>query len=181
MNKSMMIGIVTGVAIATAGGVAGYTFLGPVSQENRQGSAEVIGLEQPLDEESNADARAETTVPAATRQDAAAPAVARETATPAARSSTPAPAQAPAAPQERCWDEEVTVTEAPKDQHRIGGTAAGAVIGGAIGREIGESDLSTAVGAAAGAFIGRRIQGRVQENNADTRTTTRIERRCEPI
>src|SRR5690606_10607638 len=117
MNKSMMIGIVTGVAIATAGGVAGYTFLGPVSQSNPQGSAEVIDVEQTLDEELNAAAPTETAAPAPAAQNDAAPAVARQNPSPAARPSTsastqaPAPAQTSAAPRERCWDEEVTVTE----------------------------------------------------------------------
>jgi uncharacterized protein YcfJ len=179
MNKSMVIGVVAGVAVATAGGVAGYTLLGPASVGNEQGSAEVIDAQETIEE------AATLTAPGVAAQSppAVAPVASQSapTAAPVARQSAPAPAPAPAAPRERCWDEEVTVTEAPKDEHRIGGTAAGAVVGGAIGREIGDNDLSTAVGAAAGAFIGRRIQGRVQENNSETRTTTRIERRCEPI
>ena len=164
MNRSMLIGAVAGIAAATAGGVAGFTFLGQESQVDEQGSAAVIEAGETLDE---------AATPAAQTEPAPAPA--------AAPRPAPAPAtQAPATAQQRCWDEEVTVTEAPKDEHRIGGTAAGAVVGGAIGKEVGDSDLGTAIGAAAGAFIGRRIQRQVQENNAEQRTTTRIERRCEP-
>jgi uncharacterized protein YcfJ len=146
MNKSMLIGAVAGIGVATAGGVLGYQFMG-------QQSAEVaVEAEAPA-----------TTSAAAPR--AAAPAV-RTAAAPA--------------PTEECWDEEVTVTADPKDQHRIAGTAIGAVVGGAIGKDVGDRDITTAAGAAAGALIGRKIQERVQENRADQRTTTTIERRCGP-
>jgi uncharacterized protein YcfJ len=138
MNKSMLMGLVAGIGVATAGGVLGYQFLGQPS----------------------ADSAAEAT-------DAAGSAASRVTATPAAAA-------------EECWDEEVQVTAAPKDEHRIAGTAIGAVVGGAIGKDVGDRDLTTAAGAAAGAFIGRKIQGEVQENRADQRTTTTIERRCGP-
>ena len=133
MNKSMLMGVVAGVGVATAGGVLGYQFLG------KQG-AEVAVEEQ---------------APAAARTAAAAPA-------------------------EECWDEEVVVTADPKDEHRIAGTAVGAVVGGAIGKDIGDRDITTAAGAAAGALIGRKIQERIQDNTADQRTTTTVERRCGP-
>jgi uncharacterized protein YcfJ len=139
MSKSMLMGVVAGVGVATAGGVLGYQFLG------QQEGAEVA---------------VETEAPATS---------ARATRTAAAP-----------APTEECWDEEVTVTADPKDQHRIAGTAIGAVVGGAIGKDVGDRDITTAAGAAAGALIGRKIQERVQENNADERTTTTIERRCGP-
>jgi uncharacterized protein YcfJ len=132
MNKSMLMGVVAGVGVATAGGVLGYQFLG------KQG-AEVAVEEQ-----------------------------------------APAAARTAAAPAEECWDEEVAVTADPKDEHRIAGTAVGAVVGGAIGKDIGDRDITTAAGAAAGALIGRKIQERIQENNADQRTTTTVERRCGP-
>jgi uncharacterized protein YcfJ len=145
MNKSMLMGVVAGVGVATAGGVLGYQFLG-------KPAAEVAVEEQ---------------APAA-----AAPAMRPATA-PAARTAA-------AAPAEECWDEEVAVTTDPKDEHRIAGTAVGAVVGGAIGKDIGDRDITTAAGAAAGALIGRKIQERIQENNADRRTTTTVERRCGP-
>ena len=138
MNKSMLVGIVAGIGVATAGGVLGYQFLGESSPE-----AAVVESEAPA-----------------------------QAAAPAARTA--------AAPAEECWDEEVAVTADPKDQHRIAGTAIGAVVGGAIGKDVGDRDITTAAGAAAGALIGRKIQERVQENRADTRTTTTVERRCGP-
>jgi uncharacterized protein YcfJ len=154
MNKQLLMGVVAGVGIATAGGVAGFQYLG------KKGSDAAV--------EAVEEAQVAVATPA---QPAAAPAP-----RPAAR---PAAAPQPA-PTEECWDEEVTVTAAPKDEHRIAGTAVGAVVGGAIGKDVGDRDLTTAAGAAAGAFIGRKIQERVQENNADKRTTTTIERRCGP-
>jgi uncharacterized protein YcfJ len=141
MSKSMLMGLVAGIGVATAGGVLGYQFLG---QE---------GAEVAVETEA------------------------------ASLSATPAPATrtaAAAAPAEVCWDEEVQVTAAPKDEHRIAGTAIGAVVGGAIGKDVGDRDLTTAAGAAAGAFIGRKVQEEFQENRADQRTTTTIERRCGP-
>jgi uncharacterized protein YcfJ len=141
MNKQMLMGLVAGVGVATAGGVLGYQFLG----------------------ERKADTAVET-------EEAA-----------AAASAAPATRTA-AAPAQECWDEEVSDTAAPKDEHRVAGTAIGAVVGGAIGKEIGDgdSDLATAAGAAAGAFIGRKAQGEFQENREGTRTTTHTERRCGP-
>ena len=136
MNKSMLMGLVGGIGIATAGGVLGYQYLGNQSAEE---------------------------------------AVEAEAAAPAARTA--------AAPAQECWDEEVQDVAAPKDEHRVAGTAIGAVVGGAIGKELGDgdSDLATAAGAAAGAFVGRKAQGEFQENREGTRTTTHTERRCGPV
>ena len=144
MNKSMIMGVVAGVGVAMAGGVAGFALLGKQAPEEEQ-----VAVLDP------------------------APA---KTATQAQRV-----APQPAAVKEECWDEEVTVTEDPKDRHAIAGTALGAVVGGAIGKDVGDRDLTTAAGAAAGAFIGRRIQQEVQENRADERTVTTTERRCAPV
>ncbi len=163
MNRQTLAGLIGGVALATAGGVAAFTYAGrqaagpePAPSEAAQAS-ESETVSQP--------APAVTAAPTPTRTDAA-----------------PAPSRADAAPanavEQRCWDEEVTVQAEPRDDKAIAGTAAGAVIGGAIAKNLGDdNDLLTAAGAAAGAFAGRKAQQRVQENN----TTTRIERRCEPV
>jgi uncharacterized protein YcfJ len=153
MNKSMLLGVVAGIGVATAGGVAGYQFFGQPTADD-QGSAMVT--EEPA---------------------AAEPALAAARPAPAPAQAAAAP---PAPPQEECWDEEVQVEADPKDRHQIAGTALGAVVGGAIGNDVGDSDLTTAAGAAAGAFIGRKIQQRIQDNRAETRTTTVVERRCAP-
>lgn len=145
MNKSMLIGLVGGIAVATAGGVAGYTWLG---QERAPVEDSAAAAEQA------AEGTAATMQPVASR-----------------------PA-APAPEAEECWDEEVTVQNAPRDQHAIAGTAIGALVGGALGKELGDDkDIVTAAGAAAGAYAGRRAQQNMQENN----TTTTIERRCAPV
>lgn len=154
MNKSMLTGVVAGIAVATAGGVAAYALLGQSAQVDDQGSAMVI--EESVEAPGALDEQVE-----------AAPALVA----PAAR---PAPAPEPAI---ECWDEEVTVQADARDDKAIAGTAAGAVIGGALAKELGDdNDLATAAGAAAGAFFGRRAQRRFQENN----TTTTIEQRCAP-
>jgi uncharacterized protein YcfJ len=164
MNKSMLTGVVAGIAVATAGGVAGYAFLGQGDGVDSQGSAVVI--EEPAH-------AAATAAPAQQPAPRPAPAPTPRTAA-AAQPATPAPL--PVA--EECWDEEVTVSAEPRDERAIAGTAVGAVLGGALAKEIGDdNDLATAAGAAAGAFAGRRMQRRFQENN----TTTTIERRCAPV
>jgi uncharacterized protein YcfJ len=172
MNKSMLVGVVAGIGVATAGGVAAYQFFGQPTQIEEQGSAVVA--DEPV---SHAQETQAAPVVVARAAPAAQPAAQPR---PAPRPAAAPAAAKPAAPAEECWDEEVTVTEAPKDQHAIAGTAVGAVVGGAIGKDVGDRDLTTAAGAAAGAFIGRKIQQRVQENRAEERTVTRIERRCAP-
>jgi uncharacterized protein YcfJ len=171
MNKSMLIGAVAGVGLATAGGVLGYQFLGQ-PQTAAEGSAVVV------EEQSTVVALAEQApAPAQTHAQAAPAAAPRATATPRA-AAAPQPAAAPA---EECWDEEVVVTTDPTDRNRIAGTAIGAVVGGAIGKDVGDRDITTAAGAAAGALIGRKIQERIQDNRAEQRTTTTVERRCAPV
>jgi uncharacterized protein YcfJ len=175
MNKSLLTGLVAGIGVATAGGVAGFTLLGkqtPAEQDVAMVTPEPAQVEV-------VPPAAPIAAPAPQPVAAAQPAAPKPA--PAARPrpvAQPAPAAAP--PAEECWDEEVTVTEAPKDQHAIAGTAIGAVVGGAIGKEAHDSDLSTAAGAAAGAFIGRRLQRRAQENHEAERTTTEIVHRCGP-
>lgn len=56
-----------------------------------------------------------------------------------------------------------------RDEHRIAGTAIGAVVGGAVGRDVGDRDITTAAGAAAGALAGNQIQKEIQENRAEKR------------
>ena len=184
MNKSMIIGLVGGIGIATAGGVAGYALMSQTGSADASGSAIV-------EEAANVEAGAivEASPAPANTQQAAAPTPTRAAAPvpqrAAAPRSTPAPtatqAAAPApAPvvEQRCWDEEVVVQADPKDDRAIAGTATGAILGGAIAKRLGDdNDLATAAGAAAGAFAGRRVQRNIQENN----TTTVIERRCEPV
>jgi uncharacterized protein YcfJ len=152
MNKSMLIGTVLGVTIATAGGVmAGYQYLNRDSQASDKGSA--------------------------TAETASSPPVATVAAQADPTADTPPAAASPATVQQECWDEVVTHTAEPKDDKRIAGTAIGAVIGGAVAKDLGDRNLTTAVGAAVGAYAGNKVQQKVQEKN--TYTTT--ERRCRPV
>jgi uncharacterized protein YcfJ len=166
MNKSMLIGVVAGVGIATAGGVLGYQFVG---QQKAAEVADAAEYPQQAADDEVVVARAEPARASAARAPAAKPA------------PQSAPRTAAAAPTEECWDAEVTVQNDPKDSHQIAGTALGAVVGGAIGKDVGDRNLTTAAGAAAGAFIGRKIQQHVQENQAEKRTVTKTERRCGPV
>jgi uncharacterized protein YcfJ len=156
-NKHMVIGLVAGIGIAAAGGVAAYQFLGRQAAEP--------AVEQASASTAPAHAgSAKHTQPSAH-------------ATPVAAASV---ATATAAPAEHCWDEEVTVQKDKTDEHAIAGTAIGAVVGGAVGKDVGHHGITTAAGAAAGAFIGRKIQQHVQEEQADQRTETHVEHHCEP-
>ncbi len=149
-NKHMLIGLVAGIGIAAAGGVAAYQFLG-----RHADNAPV--------EQSSASAKQAAHASASKRAPTSAP----ET-------------QVSAAPAENCWDEEVTAQRDKTDEHAIAGTAIGAVVGGAIGKDVGHHGITTVAGAAAGAYVGRKIQQHVQDNQADERTETHVEHHCAP-
>ena len=153
-NKSMLIGMVAGIGIAAAGGVAAYQFLGKHAEEQ----------ESPAVEQSVVHAT---------------PAHAQSASAQHAQTSSH-PTAVAAAPAEDCWDEEVTTQRDKTDEHAIAGTALGAVVGGAIGKDVGDKNITTAAGAAAGALIGRKIQQHIQENQAEKRTETHVEHRCVP-
>lgn len=77
----------------------------------------------------------------------------------------------------RCYDVQVQRPKQVKDQHKIAGTAIGAVAGGLLGNQVGGGNgkkLATAAGAVGGAFAGRKIQ-----ENQQNKTETVIERRCD--
>src|SRR6185437_9338160 len=80
-------------------------------------------------------------------------------------------------PRQDCHDEQVTHTKQPKDDHRLAGTAIGAVVGGLLGNRIGGGSgkvLATVAGAGAGGYAGNKIEQKMQ--NGNTYTTT--EHRC---
>jgi uncharacterized protein YcfJ len=67
-----------------------------------------------------------------------------------------------------------------KDEHRIAGTAIGAVAGGLLGSTIGGGKgktVATVAGAAAGGYAGNQVQKGMQQK--DVVTTT--ERRCKTV
>lgn len=79
--------------------------------------------------------------------------------------------------QTRCYDVEVQKPKEVKDQHKITGTAVGALAGGLLGNQVGGGSgkkIATAAGAVGGAVAGRKIQ-----ENQQNKTETVIERRCE--
>jgi len=83
-------------------------------------------------------------------------------------------------PREVCHDETVTQTAPPKDQHRIAGTAIGAVVGGLVGNQVGGGKgktLATVAGAVGGGYAGNRIQASRQHGQV----TSSVERKCSTV
>ena len=83
-------------------------------------------------------------------------------------------------PREECQDVAVTKKAPVKDEHKIAGTAIGAVVGGLVGNQFGGGKgktLATVAGAAAGGYGGNKVQGNMQDG--DTYTTT--EHRCNTV
>lgn len=83
-------------------------------------------------------------------------------------------------PKQVCHDETVTHTAPPKDEHRVAGTAIGAVAGGLLGNQVGGGKgktLATVAGAVGGGYAGNRIQANKQKGQV----TTSVERKCETV
>lgn len=83
-------------------------------------------------------------------------------------------------PRQVCRDETVTHTAPPKDQHRIAGTAIGAVAGGLLGHMVGGgrgNTLATVAGAVGGGYAGNRIEA----NRQKPQVTTSVERQCDTV
>jgi uncharacterized protein YcfJ len=83
-------------------------------------------------------------------------------------------------PREQCEDVAVQHKAPVKDEHRIAGTAVGAVAGGLLGSTLGGGKgktVATVAGAAAGGYAGNRVQKNMQDK--DVVTTT--ERRCHTV
>ena len=83
-------------------------------------------------------------------------------------------------PREECVDVPVQRRAAVRDQHRIAGTALGAVAGGLLGSAVGQGTgkkLAIVAGAAAGGYAGNKVQQNLQ--NRDTESS--VERRCKTV
>jgi uncharacterized protein YcfJ len=80
-------------------------------------------------------------------------------------------------PEQSCADVQVAHKKPVQDQHRIAGTAIGALLGGVLGHQVGGGNgktLTTVAGAAAGGYAGNKVQQNMQNND----TTMQTERRC---
>lgn len=83
-------------------------------------------------------------------------------------------------PREECADVAIQRQAPVKDEHRIAGTAIGAVAGGLLGSAIGGGTgkkVATVAGAAAGGYAGNQVQKTMQEKDVVTAT----ERRCKTV
>jgi uncharacterized protein YcfJ len=76
-----------------------------------------------------------------------------------------------------CYDVQVEKPKEVKDEHKIAGTAIGAVAGGLLGNQIGGGSgkkIATVAGAVGGGYAGRKVQ-----ENQQNKTETVTERRCD--
>lgn len=79
-------------------------------------------------------------------------------------------------PREICKDVTVTRQKPVQDEHRIAGTAVGAVVGGLLGNQVGGGTgkkIATVAGAVGGGYAGNQVQGRMQAKDTYTTTETR--------
>jgi uncharacterized protein YcfJ len=83
-------------------------------------------------------------------------------------------------PREVCEDVVVTRQQPVKDEHKILGTATGAILGGVLGNQVGGGSgkkIATVAGAVAGGYAGNKVQENMQKK--DTYQTT--ERQCHTV
>jgi len=83
-------------------------------------------------------------------------------------------------PREKCEDVQVRHQAPVNDQHRIAGTAVGALAGGLLGSTIGGGNgktVATVAGAAAGGYAGNQVQKNMQEKDVVMKT----ERHCKMV
>lgn len=83
-------------------------------------------------------------------------------------------------PKQVCRDEVVTHTAPPRDEHRIAGTAIGAIAGGLLGNQVGGGKgrtLATVAGAVGGGYAGNRIEASRQQGQV----TSSTERHCDTV
>jgi uncharacterized protein YcfJ len=76
-----------------------------------------------------------------------------------------------------CYDVQVERPKEVKDEHKIAGTAIGAVAGGLLGNQVGGGSgkkIATVAGAVGGGYAGRKVQ-----ENQQNKTETVTERRCD--
>ncbi len=83
-------------------------------------------------------------------------------------------------PRQVCGEETVQQQRPVQDQHRVAGTALGALVGGVLGHQVGNGNgraLATVAGAAAGGYAGNRAQQHLQEHD----TVASTARRCHTV
>lgn len=79
-------------------------------------------------------------------------------------------------PREVCKDVTVTRQKPVQDQHKLAGTAIGAVVGGLLGNQVGGGSgkkIATVAGAVGGGYAGNQVQENMQASDTYTATETR--------
>lgn len=88
--------------------------------------------------------------------------------------------QTTSTPRQECKNVTVTRQRPVQDDHRIAGTAIGAIVGGVVGNQFGGGSgkkIMTAAGAVGGGVAGNQVQQQMQQG--DTYQTT--EQRCSTV
>ncbi len=148
MNKQMIMGILVGGAIATAGGAIALRDTSPKEATIVSVTPITKGMEQQYITVGSVQQRIDPSAPTLATVVAAEPIV-----------------QAGQARQV-CENQVVTHQAEPTDSNQIAGTAAGAVIGGVLGNQVGDGNgrkAATAIGAIAGGIIGKKVQANRQQ------------------
>jgi uncharacterized protein YcfJ len=154
MNKSLVTGVVIGVAVVTAGAAVANFAFDRRTEANVEAPAPVAVVPE------NVEAIVDNTPKFAEVLNV-------DTVTKTTRK-----------PRQVCKDHVVTHTAPPKDENRIAGTVIGAVVGGVLGNQVGDGrgkKIATAAGAAAGGYAGNKVQEQMQSGNTYTTTETSCE------
>ncbi len=165
MNKQLILGIVIGVAVAGAVGAFALREKPPEFAEVLEVTPIKVRIEPDY-------AQVINVVPHQGAADEAKPEYANVLAV--------KPLKERGASRQVCRDHVVTRQKPVQDEHRVAGTATGAIIGGLLGSKVGDGNgqkAATVVGAVAGGYAGNRIQNNMQQK--DTYQTT--EKRCSTV
>lgn len=158
MNKQMILGMLMGGAVATAGGAIAFRDASPKEATIVSVTPITKGMEQTYVTVNSVQQRIDPNAPQMAQVATVEPIVERGHS------------------REVCEDQVVTRQAPVKDQNQIAGTAIGAVIGGALGNQVGGGNgkkLATVVGAVAGGAIGKNVQANRQQQQT-YQTTERV-------
>ncbi|UYZ84538.1 glycine zipper 2TM domain-containing protein [Entomomonas sp. E2T0] len=156
MDKSLIIGLVAGIGIASAAGaLATFSIENNKVASNTEETQETMKLSESAKPQPNNISSNYAKVIAITP-------VTKTVKT----------------PQQNCRNVTVTHQQPVKDEYRLIGTVAGAAIGGVLGNQVGGGNgkkVATVVGTVGGGLAGNKVQEHMQNNS--TYTTT--EKQCE--
>lgn len=148
MNKQLIMGVLMGAVIATAGGAVALHFNSPKTADIVSVTPITLGMEQEYAVVTHVTLRPDPNAPQMAQVISSQPII------------------TPGQVREVCEDRVVTHQAPVSDQHQIAGTAAGAVIGGVLGNQVGGGNgkkAATVLGAIAGGVVGKNVQSNRQQ------------------